>query len=603
MKFQNPAGLWLLLGIPVLIIIYLIKAQHEDYPVSSTYIWKLSSRFMKKRLPMQKIKKILTFVMQLLMIVAVSLIAARPAIVNGESCDYIAIIDASASMQIRDENGTSRFEYAIAKALELTDEITNGHTVSIILASDSASYLVQGSKSVNEVKLALSNANCTYSECDAEEAISLAQLMCDRSNNAEVIFYTDCEYAEVENISIINLNQNEWNVALESLSAKKDGKNIVFNGTLTSYNKDVSVTVGLKIDGSTVDAQIVECVSGQSTEIIFTSENVSSYDTAEIYIESEDGLKADNSYAICRKSDRTYGVLLVSESPLYLESALKALGNCEVTVVSSLAEAELTGQDLYVFDGISPEEYPTDGSVLVFGTDHLPDGLTANSTSTSAVALSMNSNLQSDIYEGLSFSGTVVTNYASLLGNAVWEFLLYCGDDAVLATQKQNSGLHFTVASFDLHDSNWPMQTDFVLFVRNIVEYSVPGMLKDTDYTAGETIALTVMPATEQLYIELPNESIKVLSTAGETCTYTANDIGIYTAVMTTVDGGEYVDFFVHLLEGEVTKNSGNVLKIQLPSDTDVSSDEAVSEMWFWIAVVMLLIVLLEWGWYYHEQY
>ena len=55
MSFMNPSGLWLLLGIPVLIILYLIKAQHEDRPVSSTYIWKLSSRFMKKRLPIQDI--------------------------------------------------------------------------------------------------------------------------------------------------------------------------------------------------------------------------------------------------------------------------------------------------------------------------------------------------------------------------------------------------------------------------------------------------------------------------------------------------------------------------------------------------------------------
>ena len=46
MRFSNPAGLWLLLGVPMLIIIYLIKSQHEDAPVSSTYIWQLSARCM-----------------------------------------------------------------------------------------------------------------------------------------------------------------------------------------------------------------------------------------------------------------------------------------------------------------------------------------------------------------------------------------------------------------------------------------------------------------------------------------------------------------------------------------------------------------------------
>ena len=58
MRLLNPAGLWFLLGIPVLIVIYLIKAQHEDRAVSSTFIWKLSSRFMKKRQPLQKLRRI-----------------------------------------------------------------------------------------------------------------------------------------------------------------------------------------------------------------------------------------------------------------------------------------------------------------------------------------------------------------------------------------------------------------------------------------------------------------------------------------------------------------------------------------------------------------
>ena len=77
MKFLNPAGLWLLLGVPILIIIYLIKSQHEDRSVSSTYLWKLSARFMKKRLPVQRVQKLLLFLLQLLMIVAAARIRRR----------------------------------------------------------------------------------------------------------------------------------------------------------------------------------------------------------------------------------------------------------------------------------------------------------------------------------------------------------------------------------------------------------------------------------------------------------------------------------------------------------------------------------------------
>lgn len=603
MRFLNPNGLWLLLGVPALIIIYLIKAQHEDRPVSSTYIWKLSSRFMKKRLPMQKIKKILMFLLQLLIIVAVALLAARPAVVNGKSCNYIAIIDASASMQTTDETGTSRFEYALAQAEELSGEISNGHSVSIILAADSASWLVQESTSQNEVKLALNNAKCTYGSCDTAEAIELAQLLCQRSSNAQVLFFTDNEYTETENIQVTNLNKNEWNVSVSSITAKAAQKGTAFTGTLTSYNRDATVTVGLRIDGQIVDAQIIDCTQDVSTAVTFTAEDVSSYDTAEVFIETSDALQTDNSYAICRKSDRTYSVLLVSESPLYLESALNALGTCEVTVVSSLEDAELNGQDLYIFDGISPESYPEDGSVLVFGTQQLPDGLTAGSVIDTSAVLRMNTEQQSDLFEELSLLETAVTNYSALNGNTAWEPLFYCDDVAVLATKEMGSGLQFTVVSFDLHDSNLPMQTDFVVFMRNLVEFSVPAFLKDTDHTAGGTVALTVMPAAQQLYVELPDDSIKALSTAGSISSVAVDEVGIYTAVMTTADGGEYVDFFVHIPDGESTTYTVSELSVELSSDTDTHAEDAISEVWFWLALGMLLIVLTEWGWYYHEQY
>ena len=136
MSFLNPAGLWLLLGVPVLILVYLIRVRHEDRPGSSTFIWKLSSRFMKKRLPVQQIKKFLTFLLQLLIIVTVALLAARPAIISGPSCDYIAIIDGSASMQNADDTGKTRFQYALEEVETLAVQAERGHTVSVLVANN-----------------------------------------------------------------------------------------------------------------------------------------------------------------------------------------------------------------------------------------------------------------------------------------------------------------------------------------------------------------------------------------------------------------------------------------------------------------------------------
>ncbi len=602
MSFQNPAGLWLLLGIPALIIIYMIKSRHEDRPVSSTYIWKISHRFMKKRLPLQRLKKILLFSMQLFAIIAVSFIASKPAVVNGESCDYIVIIDSSASMLILDDTGKTRFEYALETAEELSSQIDVGHTFSVISAANEANYLLQQSTSRNEVRLALKNAKCTYGECNIADAISLAELLCERSKNSEVVFLTDTEYSESVNITVMNLAKSEWNVSLHSLTEKKSEDGVQFASEITSYNLDASIAVGLKIDGETVDAKLIDCTADTVTEVVFTIDT-KSYDTAEVYVEVSDALSSDNSYALCRKSEKTYGITLVSASPLYLESALSALGNCEVSVAGTLEEAVLSGQDLYIFDGITPESYPTDGSVILIDSAQLPDGISTWERINTAGSIKINTQLQSEITSGLSLGDAVISEFVPLVGNIQWKSVLMCGDDVVLATKELDGNLHFSVISFDLHDSNLPMLTDFVLLIRNLVEYSVPGLLRETDFTVGDSVKLSILPIAEQLYVEYPDGKIKEMSTSGSYSSLSPDTVGIHTAVMTTADGGEYVDFFVHLPENETANQPGGKLEVELSDTDNLRTEDAISEAWFYFALVMLILILAEWGWYYREQY
>ena len=197
----------------------------------------------------------------------------------------------------------------------------------------------------------------------------------------------------------------------------------------------------------------------------------------------------------------------------------------------------------------------------------------------------------------------MVTNFSPLRGNLTWKTLFLCGEDGVIVTRAMGRGLQFTVASFDLHDSNLPMQKDYVVLMRNLVEYSVPAFLKDTDHVAGTTVELTVMPDAQELYVERPDGSIRSLPAIGSTTTLTVNTVGVYTAVMTTAEGGEYVDFFVHIPAEESRTNTLPALSLELTQEAGVEVEDATSEIWFWLALGMLVFVLLEWGWYYREQY
>ena len=68
MTFLYPIGLIGLIGIPILIIVYLIKNRYTEQTIASTYLWRLSERFIKRRNPFSRLTGIISLILQLLLI-------------------------------------------------------------------------------------------------------------------------------------------------------------------------------------------------------------------------------------------------------------------------------------------------------------------------------------------------------------------------------------------------------------------------------------------------------------------------------------------------------------------------------------------------------
>ena len=636
MVFQNKAGLWLLLAIPVLIIIYLIRSHHEEYPVSSTYIWRLSSRFRKKRLPMQKFRRFVLFLTQLLTIAAVAGIISRPAIANGDSINYIVILDASGSMKTVDSDGVSRFDKAVDEIEKLTDYINAGHTVTLITASDTAGIVLQNCEKGASLKQALKDLSCTDGALNLSAAVELCEKTAADSDNAAVIFYTDSDYETGEAIEVINVNSGEWNIHVADVSyffiktaVTRTGANGMqttvyrvtgceFTGHIYSENASSSVTVGLKVDGRIKDVKEVYCEDGAVTSVTFTEDGITDFDTAEIYLIAEDGLSIDNSYTLCREQEVQTSVLLVSDSPLYLEAALSVLDNCSVTVIGTNEEVA-SGYDLYIFDCTEPGTLPTDGSVLLInstaaGLVTLRDEI----TDTDVVPAKADTTDMSDVLRGLaddmSFADIHINAYKPIVFGSGWTGILYCNDDCVFCVRRNDNGLMQMVLSFDIHASNLPMYSDFVYFVRNILSAAVPSILYENDVNLGESITFSVLPSAESFYLEDPDGNIISLAIADSTITYTPDQAGVYTVIEQNAEGGAYADFFVHLSESEsVTADAGELYVTLVEMGTDeegnaviISSEnakQALTPIWYWFALAALILLVAEWEVYYYEQY
>ena len=160
MRFLYPIGLLGLIGIPILIIVYLIKNRYTEQTVASTYLWRLSERFLKRRNPLSRITGIISLILQLLLVAALSLAGAHPIIVlPGAAHEYCFILDGSASMNM-EADGKTRFDLAREEILTVVDGAKDGSTYTVVFVGEATELILEKTDDKSRVYERLSALEC-----------------------------------------------------------------------------------------------------------------------------------------------------------------------------------------------------------------------------------------------------------------------------------------------------------------------------------------------------------------------------------------------------------------------------------------------------------
>lgn len=246
MRLLAPLGLIGLLGVVALIIIYIIKPNYQQRYISSTFVWKLSLKYRKRKLPINKLRNILIIICQILILTLAAFILSRPNTVfdiEPYKQEYVLVIDSSASMRTTFE-GETRFERAVKKAIEDAYLIfEEDGLVTVIIADGDPAYLqtkpeedegifddeslipevetflqVTSAKSMSledELNRLVDDNECYYGESDIDAAMLMCQSIIDENPTAKVYLYTDTEYNTADTVKLINVtHEDEWNAGV-----------------------------------------------------------------------------------------------------------------------------------------------------------------------------------------------------------------------------------------------------------------------------------------------------------------------------------------------------------------------------------------------------
>src|SRR5919205_4252981 len=167
MPFLAPLALAGLAFLPLVVAMYLLKLRRDERPVSSTLLWQRLVADVEANAPWQRLRRSLLFLVQLLLMVVLALLAARPFMERpaGLARDLVVILDTSASMGSPDV-APDRLSAARDAVKEALRDLPAGGKVSVIEAGRTARVLVTGTTDIGRVRGAIDSIKPSVSRGD-----------------------------------------------------------------------------------------------------------------------------------------------------------------------------------------------------------------------------------------------------------------------------------------------------------------------------------------------------------------------------------------------------------------------------------------------------
>lgn len=633
MNLLAPLGLIGLIGIAVLIFIYIIKPNYQQKFISSTYIWRLSLKYKKKRVPISKLRNLLIFICQLALLANLGFLLARPVVkelTNTPKNERIAVIDASAGMMV-ESDGKTRFERAAEQISSLADSTLSSPdgAISIIVADTEAYVLVSRARAdaLTEVKQKLAGVSsgeltCGYGSADIDGAAKLAERILEENSEAEVLLYTATEYSDRGGFTVIDVSSvDDWNAAvLDCKPVLLETNEYSFSVDLGCFGRSKAVAVSCELfgvnksrsEGGSTGAGVN--LSATKTEYFtdadnrkdveftkedFGSEAILTFEYMYVHIDEADGFSTDNTFNVYGGTRPVLRIQYASTTANnFFSGALRSLRQSlsdrytvEIATVGS-SSAKTEGFDLYIFEHKMPDVMPTDGVVMLVDPDRAPEG--SGLEFGGVVAVDSSSRLASGrahpLTTGINPERITVAKYNRITSSDGFEELMYYNGDTVMAVKNTDTE-KVVLLTLDLNNSSFGISLDFPIFMYNLFNYFFPATLTGGNaYEVGDLV--TVNARGSDMTLDGPgldNESFDSLP-----ATVRVNIPGDYTVSQTNMNGDrETEQFFVRIpvSESDITKTVDALPT--LGSQTTI--DENITDLLMWFSAAALLLLCVEW--------
>ena len=609
MSFSYPLGLIGLIGVPILIIIYIIKTKHTEQIIPSTYLWNLSEKFLTKKKQTKRVSGLISLILQIIIVVTISLLIAHPVItLKNKAKEYCFIIDASGSMNAT-VDGKTKLEIGKDEVEKIINSSKDGSKYTLVYAGLEARVIYEKLENKEKAIELLEKVEPSGVTSSFTSVINYLQGYFNNNKSLVTYLITDREYTS-DNINVINVTKDKVNYAINDVNYLIEDSNLKVTGNVISYEKDEELTIEFYLDEALVKEETVKVEKNIITSFNTVIESTE-FTTLKVVIKNEDTLSIDNSYILYNIEKSTeYSVAIISDNPFYLHTAINTMGNASIMWIKpENYNSDIEGYDLYVYDSFTPSKLPTDGTIWLFGIEESIEGsgfsvqdvveneegikLTypKNSTSTYKV-----------LTEGLAKEDIYVAKYAKYGLYKNFTTLLTVEGNPAVFTGLTDSGNREVVFAFDLHNSNFALLMDYLVLTKNLLNYSFPSVLNKTTYVCGDTALINVIPNIDSIRVESPEGNILYLDINKESNELKLTEAGIYKIITMSDDVEKEYLLFVSLPKEE---SATNLESINL-SFTGLAENEYIDGKYdklIVLFIILTVILMADWMVYCYDQY
>lgn len=608
--------------IPGIILLYLLKQKVVNQKISALNLWKEAYENVQASTPWEKFRNNILMYMQIAALLLLILALMSPYI-TGSGSEYsnvLIIIDNSASMSGLYSEDESKLDVAKEQAADYVNS-NDGARYTIMTASNTPELIISGSDDKGRVSDAVNNIETTDIAGSLDQAASIVQSLVAAWKSYKVIAFTDSS-ANMQNINceVVDLSIQGNNGAIQSLShtVSEDGTVKVMarvdNYGSNSLNTDVNLYIGNKL----YDIQNVTVEAGESSIVYFKDIASGKYNSilagntpylmAEL--NSKDMLAGDNIVYDILDSGSENKILLVTNKNTFLEKALKISGSQTIDKVQpkDAEAADIEEYSLVVYDGVLPGELSETGNIIFINPPASDvkketegwqkDVFIYGKKSKSSVIRTLKGNV-TEYIEDYSFSSLDVLG----LKTPKWAKAFFETGSKLSAGYLGNyNGRMVAVIGFDLHNTDFPLQTEFPIFMYNLLRETMSARIAEKSvYNAGEAVSIQKKGKSEKVVVTKPDGTKENYSLEGGTVVFADTiDAGLYSI---KEDDGEMY-FIVPFPEEESDVLKETVITSDKNTKTDVNKtlSGSISKKMVVLPVLALLLVLLMAEWIVYRK-